>query len=96
MSSPESIKEKLSGIYHLSCSDPISWYGFSKYLLKQYREKSNDNRDYEIFALDSKDLKLSASRPKYSFLKSEKIINKFDIEIPTWHHYIDRFIDTNS
>ncbi len=48
-------KQEVSGIYHISCTGQTSWYHFLKYLLEKYREKYNDQRDYQLEAIKSSD-----------------------------------------
>ena len=92
---PDRQKQEVSGTYHISCTGQTSWYHFSKYLLKQYRTKHNDHRDYKLEAIKTCELRLSAKRPNYSVLNCNKLVKQFDIVLPPWQHYVDKFIDSN-
>jgi len=92
---PDRQKQEVSGTYHISCTGQTSWYHFSKYLLKQYRTKHNDHRDYKLEAIKTCELRLSAKRPSYSVLNCNKLVKQFDIVLPPWQHYVDKFIDSN-
>jgi len=93
---PDKQKQEFSGTYHISCTGQTSWYHFSKYLLEKYRDKYNDKRDYELVAIKSHEFKFKAKRPCYSVLNCDKIAEKFDIVLPPWQHYADKFIDSKA
>lgn len=88
-------KQEVSGVYHISCTGQTSWYKFSEYLLKMYQKKYNDQRNYRLEAIKTCDLQLSAKRPSYSVLNCDKLVKQFDIVLPPWQHYVDKFIDSN-
>ena len=88
-------KQEVSGIYHISSTGQTSWYHFSKYLLEKYREKYNDERDYQLEAIKTHELQLKAKRPYNSVLNCDKIVKQFDIVLPPWQHYVDKFLDSS-
>ena len=85
-------KNRAHGVYNLSCNDQATRFSFAKYLLDGVYVKSN--RQYEIKAVKSDNLKTNVKRPQYSVLSNEKIIKQFDIKIPSWQYYADKYIES--
>lgn len=83
-------KNKSHGIYNLSCNDQTTWFSFAKYILDGIYNKSKN--EYEIKAVKSNNFKSNVKRPQYSVLSNNKIIKQFDIKIPSWHYYADKYI----
>ena len=82
------------GIYHMSTLGETSWYKFGCYLLKQYKRKKNIENTPSILSTSSQDLSLKAARPKYSVLNTEKLVRQFELDLPSWQHYADRYINS--
>jgi len=45
-------------------------------------------------AVKSNHFKSNVNRPKYSVLSNQKIIKQFDIKIPSWQYYADKYIES--
>ena len=71
------------GIYHLSSLGVTNWYNFAK-KIKDLSNKIDDMFIANIIPINSKNSSNIAKRPKYVHLSKDKIINTFDISIPTW------------
>ena len=85
-------KNKSHGIYNLSCNDQTTWFSFAKYILDGIYKKSKNQ--YEIKAVKSNNFKSNVKRPQHSVLSNKKIIKQFDIEIPSWQYYADKYIES--
>ena len=85
-------KHASHGTYNLSCHGETTWFNFAKYILDGINE--NSKNQYEIDPVNSDYFKTDVKRPKYSVLSSKKIKEQFDIEIPTWQYYADKYIES--
>ena len=85
-------KHASQGTYNLSCYGETTWFNFAKYILDGINK--NSKNQYEINAVNSDYFKTDVKRPKYSVLSSKKIKEQFDIEIPTWQYYADKYIES--
>ena len=85
-------KNKCHGIYNLSCNDQTNWFSFAKYILDGIYDKSKNQ--YEIKAVKSSNFKSNVKRPQHSVLSNKKIIKQFDIKIPSWQYYADKYIES--
>ena len=85
-------KNRSHGIYNLSCNDQTTWFNFAKYILDGIYKKSD--HQYVIKALKSDNFKSNVKRPQYSVMSNKKIAQQFDIEIPSWQYYADKYIES--
>lgn len=71
----------LNGIYHLTCSNETSWYGFAKKILDYtYNGKNN----ISLHPIPSEQYPTPAARPMYSVLDNNKLNQNFGIKLPDW------------
>ena len=69
---------KCGDIFHFSNYGKCSWYDFA-------REIFNSNKiDIDLKKISSSDFDSKVKRPKFSYLNSEKISKKFDLDIRHW------------
>ena len=73
-----SIDNKNVEIYHYTNSGSASWYDFAKEINLAINEKCKIN------PIKTEDYFSKVSRPDYCVLNKDKIINKFNINIPFW------------
>lgn len=73
-----------SGVYHLSCSGSVNWYGFVRSILDLDPNRA-DQVCLKIYPIPSKDFPSQARRPVNSILKTSKIKKVFGIEMLSWH-----------
>lgn len=85
-------KNAAHGTYNISCNGETTWFYFAKYILNGIYK--NSNHQYDIHAVRSGDFKSIVKRPLHSVLSSKKIKEQFDIEIPTWQYYADKYIES--
>ncbi len=85
-------KNKSHSIYNLSCNDQTTWFDFAKYILDGIHKISE--HQYDIKAVKSDHFKSNVKRPQYTVLSNNKITEQFDIEIPSWHYYADKYIES--
>ena len=87
---PNSEPKKFSGIYNLSTTGEVSWYGFANALIKHAYESGTKLTclPENIIPILSTDYKTVAKRPMNSRLDTSKLANKFDLVLPKWEVYI--------
>ena len=72
------IKNDKVEVYHYSNEGVLSWYDFSKVIMRLAKIKCKIN------PIETKNYPTLAVRPHYSVLNKLKIKNKYSIEIPYW------------
>jgi len=86
-----------SGLFHLTSQGSTSWYGFTRCIVKLYREHAGlvlfDN--LEINPIASEEFKMKAQRPMNSRLDTRKIKDSFDLELPAWDDSLNMFVANN-
>jgi dTDP-4-dehydrorhamnose reductase len=85
---------EVSGIYHLCCGDPTSWFGFAQKIIEKYRRGAENKptralRVNRVTPISSAEYPTAAKRPCYSVLSPHKISQAFGIVIPSWRDQLD-------
>ena len=75
------------GIYHFSNEGVISWYDFTKAILRIAEIKSCNVRP-----IHTEDYPSKATRPYYSVLDKTKIKDTYNISIPYWEESLEKCI----
>jgi dTDP-4-dehydrorhamnose reductase len=70
-------------IYNYSNEGVLSWYDFSKEIMKM------EKKDCKINPIETFEYPTPASRPHYSLLNKSKIKKEFNISIPYWKDSLD-------
>ena len=79
-------KKKNQGIYHLSASSDTTWYDFAINILELY--KAELQHLPLIRPIKTEDYPALAARPRYSLLGGNKMFDKYNIQLPTWHEQL--------
>jgi len=82
------IKNKQVEIYNYSNEGVLSWYDFSKEIMKMAKI------DCQINPIETKEYPTPAKRPHYSLLNKAKIKKEFNITIPYWKDSLDECLTT--
>lgn len=80
------------GVYHLVSSGETSWYGYTKYIIKQLEKVNLPLTVRDVIPVPSSAHFTPAKRPHNSRLSNEKIQSVFDINIPNWNIGVKRLI----
>ena len=84
----QAIEKKIqSGIYNLTTSGSISWYGFAKEIMKYTIKQDNNVKLTPVFAEQYPQL---AIRPKNSKLNITKLQEALNVILPTWQQELKR------
>ncbi len=76
-----------SGIFHLSALGETTWYDFAKNIFSMIPDPERTMK--ELLPIPSEQFKTAARRPKYSVLNSEKVTQKFGLDIKHWEKYLE-------
>ena len=90
----DDIKNSINGIYHLSSTGEVSWYKYAEFIFQKYSEKEMCEVNTTLVPIKSSSIDCRAVRPNYSVLDSSKISSVFDIVMPPWQDYANKFIDS--
>ena len=82
------IKSDTVAIYNYSNEGVLSWYDFSKEIMKMAKI------DCQINPIETKDYPTPAQRPHYSLLNKSKIKEEFNLTIPYWKESLDECLKT--
>ena len=82
------IKNEKVAIYNYSNEGVLSWYDFSKEIMKMAKIEC------EINPIETKEYPTPAKRPHYSLLNKSKIKEEFGITIPYWKDSLDECLTT--
>lgn len=80
--------ELMTQVYHYSNLGECSWYKFTKKIFELSDTKCT------IYPITTKQYPTPAKRPMFTVLNKNKIIKKFDINIPKWEDSLGRYIKT--
>ncbi len=85
MPAPTNTKDfaEVSGIYHLTAAGQTSWFGFAKAILKNDPRKE-DHLLREVRPISTAEYPTAAKRPANSVLDTDKLRQRFGIELPHW------------
>ena len=87
---PEAVKAQ-KGIYHLTSSGSISWYGFAKSIFDSAANHESLLLK-DLSAISSSEYPTAATRPAYSVLNCEKLARNFNIKMPNWKDSLEQCI----
>jgi len=82
------ISNKKVEIYNYTNEGVLSWYDFSKEIMRMAKIECKIN------PIETKDYPTPAKRPHYSLLNKSKIKKKFNLTIPYWKDSLDECIKT--
>lgn len=88
------LAQNASGIYHLCPEGETSWHGFAQYVIAEAQAHGVPLRATadNIQPITTNQYPLPAKRPSSSRLNSQKLIETFDVYLPTWQTHVQRLI----
>jgi dTDP-4-dehydrorhamnose reductase len=75
-------RQRLSGLYHLSCGGRTSWHGFAEAILQDMQNRGE--KIPALKAITTAEYPTPAQRPANSVLSNEKLQQTFGIRMPAW------------
>lgn len=77
-------RQRLSGLYHMSCGGRVSWHGFAEAILQHMHNRGQ--KIPALKAISTAEYPTPAQRPANSVLSSEKLQQTFGVRMPDWQH----------
>jgi dTDP-4-dehydrorhamnose reductase len=73
------------GIYHMTASGSISWYGFATAIVEEMERRGlSQGRVVKVMPIPSRQYPTPAARPHNSRLCNDKLKNAFGVTLPQW------------
>lgn len=76
--------ELVWGIYHMTCAESTSWFGFAKEIFQSAHAMNPDFNIPELTPIPTSGYPAPAKRPLYSVMDNHKIQNNLHISLPSW------------
>jgi dTDP-4-dehydrorhamnose reductase len=77
-----------AGLYHMTCSDTVSWFGFAQAIFVRAAAQLNV-RSPELIRISSNEYATAAKRPQNSVLSNRKLIDRFGIHLSNWQEALE-------
>jgi len=91
---PPEQREPLPGarrcrLYHLTCADETSWFGFASAIIDRMRWEGGWGRLATLRPIPTAQYPTKALRPRYSVLSNTRIEHEFGVVLPRWDEALD-------
>ncbi len=83
--------ENWSGLYHMTCSGSVSWFGFAQAIFTRASERLGVKVP-ELIPIETKDYPTPAARPRNSVLSNAQLHARFGVQLPSWQSALDEVI----
>ena len=80
--------EDWTGLYHMTCSGSVSWFGFAQAIFARAAELLA-TKPPTLIPIATKDYPTPAARPRYSVLSNAKLQSGFGVELVPWQSALD-------
>lgn len=80
--------EQWAGLYHMTCGESTSWFGFAQAIFVKAAERLN-LRQPALTPLATKDYPTPAKRPHNSVLSNQKLADRFGVRLANWHDALE-------
>jgi dTDP-4-dehydrorhamnose reductase len=77
-----------AGLYHMTCSGSVSWCGFAQAIFARARTQLQAKVP-SVYPISSGEYPVAAQRPLYSVLSNQKLLAKFNLQLPSWEAALD-------
>jgi dTDP-4-dehydrorhamnose reductase len=78
---------EVGGLYHLTGSGSVSWFGFAQAIL------ARSGGDCRLIPIHSSEYPAPAKRPAYSVLDNTKLQETFGLHMPDWRESLDQCLE---
>jgi dTDP-4-dehydrorhamnose reductase len=82
-----------SGLYHMSCSGAVSWFGFARAIFARAAQLL-DTKTPELTPILTRDYRTDATRPLNSVLSNAKLKERFGVELPSWQSALEEVLQS--
>jgi dTDP-4-dehydrorhamnose reductase len=80
--------ENWVGLYQMTCSDAVTWFGFAQAIFARAAASLNVHPP-ELISIKSEEFPTAAKRPRYSVLSNQKLFERFGVRLATWQEALD-------
>jgi dTDP-4-dehydrorhamnose reductase len=80
--------QEWSGLYHMTCADSTTWFGFAKAIFAGAEERLK-LKPPELTPQATKDYPTPAKRPRNSVLSNRKLLDRFGVRLAGWRAALD-------
>jgi dTDP-4-dehydrorhamnose reductase len=80
--------ENWTGLYHMTCSGSVSWFGFAQAIFARSVELLAI-KPPTLTAIATRDYPTPAARPRYSVLSNAKLQARFGVELSPWESALE-------
>jgi dTDP-4-dehydrorhamnose reductase len=88
MSGKFGISQNWAGLYHMTCVDTVTWFGFAQAIFERAAAKM-DVRLPELIPIGTDEYPTPAKRPQYSVLSNQKLFETFGVRLANWQNALD-------
>jgi dTDP-4-dehydrorhamnose reductase len=82
------------GIYHMSATGSVSWYGFAAAILEEMGKRGLSKGTLaKLVPIPDSEYPTPAARPHNSRLCNDKLKNAFGVTLPAWRESLARVMD---
>lgn len=85
-------RPELAGLYHLTASGEVSWYGYASHVLGFARDNGEELAFETIKPIDAVAYPTAARRPLNSRLNTQKLRDNFSLHLPDWQSGVTRML----
>ena len=85
-------RNRLFGLYHFSGSGRCSWFEFAGEIYRLGKAHGLLQRDCQVLPCSSDEYPTPAKRPAFSLLAKDKIVDRFNVSVPSWRDSLEYFI----
>lgn len=85
-------RPELAGLYHLTASGEVSWYGYASHVLGFARDNGEELAFKTIKPIDAVAYPTAARRPLNSRLNTQKLRDNFSLHLPDWQSGVTRML----
>jgi len=81
--------ENWVGLYQMTCSDAVTWFGFAQAIFAKAAASLNLHPP-ELIPIKTEEFPTAAKRPRYSVLSNQKLLERFGVRLATWQEALDQ------
>ncbi len=81
--------ENWVGLYQMTCSDAVTWFGFAQAIFARAAATLNLHPP-ELIPIKTEEFPTAAKRPRYSVLSNQKLFERFGVRLATWQEALDQ------
>ena len=85
-------EDKWAGLYHMTCSDSTSWFGFAQAIFERAAARLGAKIP-QLTPIPTASYPTPAKRPRNSVLSNAKLASRFGVSLASWESALDAVFD---